>query len=49
MISENDLQFLAGFRDTQQGFVARAEYAQMARIPAQVIDSLVLGRIYGGK
>ena len=46
-ISENDLRHLVSFGDTDNGYVARGEVAEMYGVPAEDVDALVLGVIYG--
>lgn len=47
IISENDLRFLVSLGDSDQGFVARGEVAEMYGIVAEENDALVLSIIYG--
>lgn len=46
MISEKNIQFLENLGDTDVGYIARAEYAEMTGVPVEVIDSFILDRIY---
>ena len=47
IISQNDLRHLVSFGDTDNGYVARGEVAKMYKVPAEDVDALVLGVIYG--
>lgn len=47
MISEHDFALLVSLGDTDSGYVARGEVAEMYGVPAEDVDALVLGVIYG--
>lgn len=46
-ISKHDVAFLQSLGDTNAGYVARGEIAEMYDISAEIVDAVVLGQIYG--